>query len=144
MRIDGYWHVCDDGIVRPVLAGEVNDAAGRWRALHLLVDSGADQTVLSADVLHTLGVDTSAPSAAVEGVGGRANIITLETKLRLFRETGDGVLFKGKFAAMTDPRSLDMSVLGRDITNMFALIVDRPQDVVALLGKGHRYGIAAG
>jgi hypothetical protein len=32
-----------------------------------------------------------------------------------------------------------MSVLGRDITNFFALIVDRPQEVVCLLGQGHRY-----
>jgi hypothetical protein len=32
-----------------------------------------------------------------------------------------------------------MSVPGRDITNLFALIVNRPQDVVCLVGHGHRY-----
>jgi hypothetical protein len=32
-----------------------------------------------------------------------------------------------------------MSVLGRDIMDMFAVIVDRRSDVVALLGTGHRY-----
>jgi hypothetical protein len=34
-----------------------------------------------------------------------------------------------------------MSVLGRDIINLFALIVDRPQDIVCLLGQRHRYRI---
>jgi hypothetical protein len=32
-----------------------------------------------------------------------------------------------------------MSVLGRDITNLFGVIVDRPGDVVCLVGQGHRY-----
>jgi hypothetical protein len=34
-----------------------------------------------------------------------------------------------------------MSVLGRDISNLFALIVDRPRDLVCLLGSGHHYSI---
>jgi hypothetical protein len=34
-----------------------------------------------------------------------------------------------------------MSVLGRDITNLFAVIVDRPRDFVGLLGQRHQYVI---
>jgi hypothetical protein len=34
-----------------------------------------------------------------------------------------------------------MSVLGRDITDLFAVIVDRVHDVVCLLGQRHRYSI---
>ncbi len=34
-----------------------------------------------------------------------------------------------------------MSVLGRDITDLFAAIVDRPGNVVCLLGQNHRYKI---
>jgi hypothetical protein len=34
-----------------------------------------------------------------------------------------------------------MSVLGGDITGLFAVIVDRPGDVVCLLGQRHRYTI---
>jgi hypothetical protein len=34
-----------------------------------------------------------------------------------------------------------MSVIGRDLTNLFALIVDRPGDRVCLLGQRHRYVI---
>jgi hypothetical protein len=50
-------------------------------------------------------------------------------------------VFKGRFAAFTDPKALDMSVLGRDITNLFAVIVDRPQDLVCLLGQRQHYRI---
>ena len=34
-----------------------------------------------------------------------------------------------------------MSVLGRDITNLLAVIIDRPHDVICLLGQRHRYMI---
>ena len=59
----------------------------------------------------------------------------------LRRKDGTGVLFRGTFAAFTLLESLDMSVLGRDITNLFAVIIDRPGDVVCLLGQRHRYTI---
>jgi hypothetical protein len=32
-----------------------------------------------------------------------------------------------------------MSVLGRDIMKLFAVIVDEPGNLVCLIGKGHRY-----
>jgi len=32
-----------------------------------------------------------------------------------------------------------MCVLGRDITDLFGVIVDRPNGVVRLLGQRHRY-----
>ncbi len=51
------------------------------------------------------------------------------------------MLIRGQFAAFTSLESLDMSVLGRDITNFFAMIVDRPQEVVWLIGQQHRYRI---
>ena len=34
-----------------------------------------------------------------------------------------------------------MSVLGRDITGLFAIIVDLPGNLVSLLGEGHRYAV---
>jgi hypothetical protein len=34
-----------------------------------------------------------------------------------------------------------MSVLGRDITNLFASVVDWPQQVVYLIGQRHQYTI---
>ena len=37
--------------------------------------------------------------------------------------------------------ALDMSVLGRDILDMFALIADRRANVVAILADGHHYTV---
>ena len=57
------------------------------------------------------------------------------------RDDGGTAVFRGQFAAVTELEPLDMSVLGRDISNLFALIVDRPRDLVCLLGAGHQYSI---
>ncbi len=138
MRIDGLWMVCDDGIVRPVVRGEVRAENGTWIEASLLIDTGADRTVLSADVLDLLGLSRETPAERLEGVGGRADSVIVSTTLRLRRETGAMVSFEGRLAAFTDPAALDMSVLGRDLINLFPLVVARPQDVVCLLGPGHR------
>ena len=50
-------------------------------------------------------------------------------------------VFRGRYSAFTQLESLDMSVLGRDITRMFAVVVDRPNGVVALVRPSHRYRI---
>lgn len=144
MRIDGSWRLCDDGIVRPVVRAEVRTDAGAWLAIFLLVDIGADRTVFSAGVLETLGVPRAPAKENLGGVGGQAESVIVNTSIRVIRESGAHVLFHGDFAAFTDPKSLDMSVLGRDLTNLFAVIVDRPQEVVCLIGQKHRYAILEG
>jgi len=50
-------------------------------------------------------------------------------------------VFRGQYAAVTDLEILDMGVLGRDITRLFAVIIDQPGDVVCLLGQRHQYTI---
>lgn len=55
MRIDGEWYQCDDGIVRPVVRGEIRNANGNWEPAPFLVDTGADCTVFSAAILDVLG-----------------------------------------------------------------------------------------
>jgi hypothetical protein len=140
MRIEGAWLVCDGGIVRPVVRAEVQASADKWIPIELLVDTGADRTVFSAGVLQALdGIQPAAPKEELAGVGGSAESVTVKTKIRMLRETGIHVSFEAPFAAFTDPAALDMSVLGRDITNLFAVIVDWPQDVVCLLTAKHRY-----
>ncbi|CEF49285.1 unnamed protein product [uncultured bacterium] len=67
--------------------------------------------------------------------------MVLETELRLTTSEDAKVLFRGQFAAVTEASALDRSVLGRDLMNLFALIVDRPRDLVCLLGQRHQYAI---
>lgn len=141
MRIDGTWHLCDDGMLRPVLQGQVLAADGSWEDVVFLLDTGADQTVFSADTLQKLGLTPQGASEPLTGVGGTAEAIVLATELRLFREAGGDVIFRGQFQAFTDPKALDMSVLGRNLLNLFAVIVDRSQEVICLLAQRHRYVI---
>jgi hypothetical protein len=142
MRIDGEWLLFEDSVVRPVIRGEILDGDGLWRAAEFLVDSGADRTVFSASVLRALRLP---PITTQEGVGGLGRVVRsvgVEIQIRLSREEGGNkVVLRGQYAAVTELEALEISVLGRDIISLFALIVDRPGDVVCLIGQRHRYVI---
>ncbi len=141
MRIDGRWLLCDDGFVRPVIRGEILASDGSWLSAEFLVDTGADYTVISALMLEALRLPPAVAQARLGGVGGVANSIVVETQIRFSRETRSKVLFRGQYAAFSQIESLDMCVLGRDVTDLLAVVVDRPHDIVCLLGQRHRYTI---
>ena len=141
MRIDGRWLVCDDGVRRPVISGEIRAADGSWEKSEFLVDTGADRTVFSAATLARLALQPLAMPEGLSGVGGMAAAVIVETWMRLTREDAGKVMFRGQYAAVTELEALDISVLGRDITGLFAVIVDWPHDVVCLVGQRHRYTI---
>jgi predicted aspartyl protease len=141
MRIDGEWLLCDDGIIRPVIRGEILTANGAWQRAEFLVDTGADRTVFSAATLAVLGLQPLMAQDRIGGLGGVAESVVVETQVRLTREEAGKIVFRGRYAAVTDLEALDMNVLGRDIAGLFAVVVDRPGNVVCLLGQRHRYTI---
>jgi hypothetical protein len=141
MRIDGRWLLCDDGVVRPVIEGDVLAGDGSWKKAELLVDSAADRTVFTAEILATLGLGLASPTGQLSGVGSLVPAVEIDTHLRMTREGGSKAVFRGRYAAFTQLGATDMSVLGRDVLNLFALIIDRPGDVVCLLGQRHSYVI---
>ena len=127
--------------MRPVLAGAIQAADGSWQEAEFLVDVAADRTVFSAEMLAALGLPTRATRHQLGGVGGSASAVLVETQIRLAQQDGSPLLFRGEYAAFTELAALDMSVLGRDITNLFAVIVDRPGDAVLMLAQRHGYAI---
>jgi predicted aspartyl protease len=142
MRINGEWFLFGDGIERPVVHGEVLANDGSWVQAPFLVDTGADRTVLSAAILTALGLQSIVARDRLGGLGGIVDSVIFETQVRLTREEAGKVVFRGHYAAVTELESLDISVLGRDITGFFAVIVDRPDNVVCLVGQQHQYAIA--
>jgi len=106
--------------------------------VELLVDVGADRTVFTAAVLATLGLPHLPAPHQLGGVGGVVSTVAVATHIRLSLGGGASVAFQGSFAGFTQAEALDMCVLGRDIMNLFAVIVDRPGDVVCMIGQGHR------
>ena len=141
MRIDGEWILCDDGILCPVIRGEILASDGTWQRAEFPVDTGADRTVLSAPVLALLSLQPVVTQARLGGVGGVVNSVVVETEVRLTREESGKVVLRGQYAAVTELQALDLSVLGRDIAGFFAVVVDLPGNVVCLLGQRHHYKI---
>lgn len=141
MRINGVWHLCDDGMLRPILRGEIQAADGSRVKVLFLVDTGADRTAFSADVLAALDLQVMESPDRLAGVGGVAESVIVETQIRFTHEDGGKAIFRGQMAAFTHLEALDMCVLGRDILNLFAVIVDRQGDTVGLLGQQHGYTI---
>jgi hypothetical protein len=141
MLIRGLWTLCDDGIIRPVVESEVLGADGSWLRVELLVDVGADRTVFNATVLAALALPHLPAPHQLGGVGGATSTVAVDTHIRLPLGGGSTIAFQGTFAGFTRADALDISVLGRDITNLFAVIVDRPGDVVCMIGQGHGYTI---
>jgi hypothetical protein len=124
-----------------VIRGEVEAGNGSWVQVPFLVDTAADRTVFSADILAALQLQPLIASNRLSGVGGSAASVIVETQIQFLREDASPIRLRGQFAAFTELDALDMSVLGRDITNLFAVIVDRPRDFVGLLGQRHQYVI---
>ena len=141
MRINGSWYRCNDGELRPVIQGVAQAVDDTWVAARFLVDIGADLTVFSADALQELGLAPQGVFHPLSGVGGVAAAVVVPTAVRLFRDDGGDAVFRGQFQAFTDPTAIDMSVLGRNLLNEFAVVVDWPQKVVCLLNQRHSYVI---
>jgi hypothetical protein len=83
MQIPGEWHLCDDGIERPVIHGEVLARGGSWVMAPFLVDTGADRTVLCADTLAALDLKVSAASERLGGLGGLVRPVIVDTAIHL-------------------------------------------------------------
>ena len=139
MRINGEWCLCDDGITRPTILVDVLAADGSNCKNQFIIDSGADRTVFTSDLLNQLGLSSDAPAGIkLVGVGGRQAFVNVQTVLEFVCDDRRTIRVRGDFAAFTDPTALDMSVLGRDVTNNFDLILSRPRNEVTLLAAPHR------
>ena len=128
-------------MVRPVIRGELQASDATWVKAPFLVDTGADRSVISAEILSALHLRPIDSPDRLSGVGGLADSVIVETRIRFTVDEGGKAVFVGRFAGFTDMEALDMSVLGRDILNVFALLADRRADTVCLLGQRHFYTI---
>jgi hypothetical protein len=141
MLCEGEWLQCDDGITRPILLATVLKSDGEWWGIKFLLDTGADRTVFSANMLDMLKLPRITPDDQISGVGGLVDSVDVTTQIRLQRDDGHWITLRGTYAACTQYEALDMSVLGRDVLSIFAVIVDRPGDRVVLLHGGDSYMI---
>src|SRR5262245_25582561 len=98
MLIEGSWRVCDDGGVRPIVEAAILAGDGNWIPVAFLIDPAADRTVVCGEILASLGLPLLSSPTRLEGVGGRAECELIDTQIRMIREAGATVVFKGQFA----------------------------------------------
>jgi predicted aspartyl protease len=108
-----------------------------------LVDTGADCTVFSAQLLEKLAQPSEGASAnsVLQGLGGQSESVVVEATLEMPTIDGRELRIRGKFAAVVQPSVLDISVLGRDVLGNFDVIVSRRRNEVLLLAGNHNYSI---
>ena len=120
----------------------VQKASSQSQAAPFLVDSGADHTVFSADLLALLSLPTQAPAGITyQGIGGASPIVVVSTVLQMLRTDGGLAAVRGQFAAFTDPQATDVSFLGRDVLDHFDVIHSRRRNEVVLLAPPHQYHV---
>jgi len=143
MKIIGEWHPFDDGVERPAVRILLQRVGAQPIEVPMLLDTGADRTVFSANLLPELAPMTTPPPSdrSLAGVGGNVGYLSLQTTLIFTRDDGQPITARGEFAIFTELASSDLSVLGRDVLDNFVVIVDRPGDTVLLLAPRHRYRV---
>jgi hypothetical protein len=143
MVITGEWRLCDAGIIRPVVYAKVLAADSAFHVEVFLVDGGADRSVFSADLLRKLQFSPDHPDsgAALKGVGGDSPFVLVNTALEFTKEEGGSARVRGQYAAFTDPTATDLSILGRDVLDIFDVIMSRRRNEVLLLAGDHRYRV---
>ena len=62
-----------------------------------LVDTGAYRTVLHANMLDALDLETTESSDQYGGIGGRAETLSIETRMKLVRSDGGSLFANGPF-----------------------------------------------
>jgi hypothetical protein len=144
MQIVGKWWLCDDGMIRPVVETLVLGANGANYPERFLIDSGADRTVLSADLLAKLQLATQPFPAgfALAGISGSSRVVVVDTVIEFAHSDVVPIRVRGQFSSFTDPAASDLSILGRDVLNNFHLILSRPRDEILMLAGDHRYGVS--
>ena len=140
MRVDGRWAVDDDGVTYPLIPARVQTNAGGWIRCPLLLDTGAERTVIAAEIVEQLGFPPIPLSPGLTGVGGRVGAVHLPSRLELSVSDEKSVIINGPFVGLLET-TLERSVLGRDVLGHFAVIVDRPGNTICLLHGRHRYVI---
>jgi hypothetical protein len=141
MRCEGRWLVCHDHITRPVIEVGLVDPDGRSESYTFLIDTGADATVLTFVAVAHLGVEVVPSKRPMEGIGGPTPAVEFVAELYVLNTARELVRLRGNVLGKSRPVEHDLCVLGRDLLNNFAVIVDRPADTVCLLSGRHRYVI---
>jgi predicted aspartyl protease len=138
MRINGEWLRCDDGVIRPVIPAAIRCTTDRSIECSFLVDTGADFTVLSAELFRDCGLTSSESPKILGGIGGVVETAQVHVTIELLKDDGKPITVAIDCFAFAADKATDIPILGRDILNLFTLVVDKESNLVCLLHGRHR------
>ncbi|MBC8162791.1 MAG: hypothetical protein H7Z42_16395 [Roseiflexaceae bacterium] len=135
MRIDGRWFRFPDGIERPVVDAHLLLPGGQLAALSLVIDSGADFTVLTHTVIQQPApyVQPIPFGQVAIGVGGTTAMQALSVDLVLTAISGQQARLSGPIPVLSSQSGLAFSALGRNAIDLFDLIYSQRRGLIALL-----------
>lgn len=140
MQARGEWRETAKTVPRPYLHAHIEAHDGSWVDCTFLLDSGADDTVLTADVGRQLGLPLSPATKQLGGIGGAVETREVATRLRITGEAGERFQPVGVFAVFVDD-TLGECILGYNVLMHFAVILDKPADAVRLIRAPSRYTV---
>ena len=123
------------------MPAKVLDRNGVPVACDFLLDTGADHTVLTAELHRLLGLPSLPTARILGGIGGTAASVRVYVQIQLLKQDGQWINIGVEAFAFTEDNTTDLPILGRDVLNLFALVVDHPADIVCLVRDRHRYVI---
>jgi predicted aspartyl protease len=141
MIVAGRWSLCEDGMVRPVVRASIKKDDEDWINVDFLIDTGADRTVFISQVAAQLGLSPVGSRDQLIGLGGNVGSYQVKTMVRFHGLEGEIFKIESDYPVLTDPKALEQSLLGCDLLQEFALIMDRKADRIWLVTRGHQYGV---
>lgn len=142
MQIEGLWQrdSVQSDVVRPVIPAKLL-VQGQELPITLLVDTGADRTVIGSAFARLLADMQQESAESLIGAGGAVDCFFATIRLEL-RDVGNRpIRFSITCAVLTDPMQGNEHLLGRDLLDYFALLCDRENNRVTLLRPPHHYSI---
>jgi hypothetical protein len=135
MRIEGRWLLCSDGIERPVIDVHLVLPTRQVAALPMLLDTGADFTILAYAAGQSLAtyLQPTPASTTAQGIGGQFPTQMLNVGLLFTGTDGRQVMLNGPIPTLAAPANPDLSVLGRDVLDRFELVYSRTRSSITLL-----------
>ncbi len=89
------------------------------------------------------GMTVAPEDSSLKGITGECGFVVARSVIELPCDDGGTAAMRGEFAAFTDDSATDLNILGRDVLNIFHVILSYRRNEVLLLAKEHTYRVVS-
>jgi predicted aspartyl protease len=132
MRVNGEWRETATTLPRPYLRAFMEAQDGSWVECLFLVDTGADRTLVTADVARRLWHPTLPSTRTVMGIGGVVDTHEVLTRVRFVGAAGEVFNIAGSYGVFLDELNTEC-ILGYDVLHRFTVIFEKRTNTILLL-----------